>query len=30
MEEPIAASPVIMGDRVYIRSFDALYAIGLK
>lgn len=30
MGEPIAASPVIMGDRVYIRSFDALYAIGLK
>jgi len=30
MGESISASPVIMGDRIYIRSFDALYAIGLK
>lgn len=30
MNEPVASSPVIIGDRVYIRSFDALYAIGIK
>ncbi len=30
MREPVASSPVIMGDRIYIRSFDALYAIGQK
>ncbi|MBL8891289.1 MAG: PQQ-binding-like beta-propeller repeat protein [Planctomycetaceae bacterium] len=30
MKEPIASSPVIVGDRLYIRSFDALYAIGTK
>lgn len=30
MKEPVASSPVIVGDRVYIRSFDALYAIGAK
>jgi outer membrane protein assembly factor BamB len=30
MKEPVASSPVIIGDRLYIRSFDALYAIGNK
>jgi outer membrane protein assembly factor BamB len=30
LKEPIASSPVIIGDRLYIRSFDALYAIGTK
>jgi len=28
MGEAIAASPVISGGRIYLRSFDALYAIG--
>jgi len=30
MQEPITASPVISGGRIYLRSFDALYAIGAK
>jgi len=28
MQEPITASPVVAGGRIYLRSFDALYAIG--
>jgi outer membrane protein assembly factor BamB len=28
MQEPITASPVPAGGRIYLRSFDALYAIG--
>ncbi len=28
--EPISASLAVAGDRIYIRTFDALYAIGLK
>ena len=28
MGEPITASPVVSGGRIYLRSFDALYAIG--
>ena len=30
MQEPITASPVMSGGRIYLRSFDALYAIGPK
>ncbi|MCI0360096.1 MAG: PQQ-binding-like beta-propeller repeat protein [Planctomycetaceae bacterium] len=30
MQEPITASPVVSGGRIYLRSFDALYAIGSK
>jgi outer membrane protein assembly factor BamB len=30
MGEPITASPVIANGRLYLRSFDALYAIGTK
>ena len=28
LEEPISASPTISGGRIYIRTFNALYAIG--
>lgn len=28
--EPISASPVVVGDRIYLRTYDALYAIGAK
>lgn len=28
MQEPITASPVIAGGKIYLRSFEALYAIG--
>jgi hypothetical protein len=28
--EPISSTPVIAGDRIYLRSFDALWAIGAK
>ena len=28
IDEPTTASPVIVGDRIYLRSFDALWAIG--
>jgi outer membrane protein assembly factor BamB len=30
MKEPLAASPAISGGRIYLRTFDALYAIGPK
>jgi FOG: WD40-like repeat len=30
MQEPITASPVVSGGRIYLRSFEALYAIGAK
>ena len=29
MEEPMTASPVISGGRIYLRTFEALYAVGL-
>jgi outer membrane protein assembly factor BamB len=28
MGEGISASPVVSGGRIYVRSYDALYAIG--
>ncbi|MEX2026820.1 MAG: PQQ-binding-like beta-propeller repeat protein, partial [Pirellulaceae bacterium] len=28
MQETITSSPVISGGRIYVRTFDALYAVG--
>ena len=28
LEEPLTASPIVSGGRIYLRTFEALYAIG--